>query len=105
MISTTRFVIGIGSARWVMIPAELASTGSQTRLRSWPRRASVPRATAPWAQVTFLSRKIVASVEPSDSTIYGARLGHWFGRIGLAIDASSLNPDVERLLAMIQESR
>ncbi len=38
----------------------------------------------------------VASLEPTDSTIYGVRIGHWFGRIGLAIDASTLDPDVRR---------
>ncbi len=38
----------------------------------------------------------VASLEPTSSTIYGARIGHWFGRIGLALDASTLDPDVKR---------
>ena len=38
----------------------------------------------------------VASLEPTNSTIYGVRVGHWFGRIGLALDVSTLDPDVKR---------
>lgn len=39
----------------------------------------------------------VADVEPTNSTIFGGRIGHWFGHnIGVAIDASTLDPDVKR---------
>lgn len=39
----------------------------------------------------------VARVEPSNSTIYGGRIGHWFGRtIGIAVDVATLSPDVKR---------
>ncbi len=36
-------------------------------------------------------------MEPTRSTIYGGRVGHWFGRtFGLAVDVATLNPDVKR---------
>ncbi|KQU48281.1 hypothetical protein ASG67_13300 [Sphingomonas sp. Leaf339] len=38
----------------------------------------------------------VERLRPTNSTIYGVRLGHWFGNIGLALDASTLDPDVKR---------
>ncbi|MEX2482448.1 MAG: outer membrane beta-barrel protein [Gammaproteobacteria bacterium] len=39
----------------------------------------------------------VASVNPTASTIFGGRIGHWFGHnFGVAVDASTLNPDVKR---------
>lgn len=34
-------------------------------------------------------------VEPTNENLLGARLGHWFGNFGLAVDVSSLNPDVK----------
>lgn len=34
-------------------------------------------------------------VKALDENLLGARLGHWFGNFGLAIDVSSLNPDVK----------
>ncbi|MFS0773474.1 outer membrane protein [Sphingomonas sp. 1P08PE] len=38
----------------------------------------------------------VESLEPTRSTSYGARVGHWFGAFGIAVDAATLNPDVKR---------
>lgn len=38
----------------------------------------------------------VERVAPSNSTIFGARLGHWFGGFGLAVDVATLDPDVRR---------
>lgn len=37
----------------------------------------------------------VERLRPSNSTIFGARVGHWFGAFGLALDAATLNPDVK----------
>jgi hypothetical protein len=37
----------------------------------------------------------LARVRPTDSTIYGVRIGHWFGRhAGLALDVATLDPDI-----------
>lgn len=38
----------------------------------------------------------VESLEPTNSTIYGARVGHWFNWFGIAVDAATLDPDVKR---------
>ncbi len=38
----------------------------------------------------------VARLEPTNSTIFGARVGHWFGAFGIAVDAATLDPDVRR---------
>ncbi len=38
----------------------------------------------------------VARLEPTNSTIFGARMGHWFGAFGIAVDAATLDPDVRR---------
>lgn len=38
----------------------------------------------------------VESLEPTNSTIYGIRAGHWFDWFGIAVDASTLDPDVKR---------
>ncbi len=39
----------------------------------------------------------IEGAEPSDSTIFGARIGHWFDRnFGFALDISTLDPDVRR---------
>lgn len=39
----------------------------------------------------------VARVKPTNSNIYGARIGHWFGpHIGVALDASTLDPDIRQ---------
>lgn len=34
-------------------------------------------------------------VEPTHENMFGGRLGHWFRKFGVAIDISSLNPDVK----------
>ncbi|MET0270271.1 MAG: outer membrane beta-barrel protein [Sphingomonas sp.] len=34
-------------------------------------------------------------VRPTNSTLYGARIGHWFGWFGIAGDASTLDPDIK----------
>jgi len=38
----------------------------------------------------------VERLRPTNSTIFGARLGYWLGAIGVAVDASTLDPDVKR---------
>jgi len=38
----------------------------------------------------------VEALEPTNSTIFGARLGHWFNWFGVALDAATLDPDVKR---------
>lgn len=38
----------------------------------------------------------VENARLSKSTIFGARVGHWFDWFGIAVDASTLNPDVRR---------
>lgn len=38
----------------------------------------------------------VETLRPTHSTIFGARLGYWSGPFGLALDASTLDPDVKR---------
>jgi hypothetical protein len=35
-------------------------------------------------------------LRPTNSTIFGARLGYWSGAVGIAVDASTLDPDVKR---------
>lgn len=34
-------------------------------------------------------------VKPTEESLIGGRFGHWFGNFGLAVDVSSLNPDVK----------
>lgn len=38
----------------------------------------------------------VETLRPTNSTIFGARLGYWSGAVGIAVDASTLDPDVKR---------
>jgi len=38
----------------------------------------------------------VERLRPTNSTIFGARLGYWSGAVGIAVDASTLDPDVKR---------
>ena len=38
----------------------------------------------------------VESLDPTNSATYGVRLGHWFDWLGIAVDASTLDPDVKR---------
>ena len=38
----------------------------------------------------------VESLDTTNSTIYGVRAGHWFDWLGIAVDASTLDPDVKR---------
>ena len=69
--------------------------------RSFPQNTDL-RLTADQARVNGVVvpaqlRVDLFEVKPSNSTIYGARIGHWFGRtLGLAVDVSTLNPDVKR---------
>lgn len=38
----------------------------------------------------------IARVRPTHSTLFGVRIGHWFGpTFGLAVDASTLDPDIK----------
>ncbi len=41
-------------------------------------------------------RVAIESLKPTRSDIYGARVGHWFGPFGIALDAATLDPDVKR---------
>jgi hypothetical protein len=101
---------GIGAALAIagaMAAAMLAATPAEAQVfvdlfagRSMPERTAAT-ITADEARIngTIVPARLridVASLEPTDSTIYGVRVGHWFGRIGLAIDASTLDPDVKR---------
>ncbi|MBD8546724.1 outer membrane protein [Sphingomonas sp. CFBP 8760] len=38
----------------------------------------------------------VESLRPTKSTIFGLRVGHWFNWFGVAIDAATLSPDLDR---------
>lgn len=38
----------------------------------------------------------VRRLNPSNSTIFGARVGFWSGAVGVAVDASTLDPDIRR---------
>lgn len=38
----------------------------------------------------------VETLRPTNSTIFGARVGYWSGALGVAVDASTLDPDVKR---------
>jgi opacity protein-like surface antigen len=38
----------------------------------------------------------IERLRPTNSTIYGARVGHWFGAFGISLDAATLDPDVKR---------
>lgn len=37
----------------------------------------------------------VFDVQATDENLIGGRFGHWFGKFGVAVDISSLNPDVK----------
>ena len=38
----------------------------------------------------------VESLKPTQSTIFGLRVGHWFNWFGVAVDAATLSPDLKR---------
>lgn len=68
--------------------------------RSFPERAAgtliADEARVDGTIVPAQVRVDVESLRPTDSTIFGARVGHWFGWFGLAVDAATLDPDVDR---------
>ncbi|MDP1027301.1 hypothetical protein Q5H91_08760 [Sphingomonas sp. KR1UV-12] len=68
--------------------------------RSFPERTAATiiadEARVNGAIVPAQLRVDVERLEPTRSTIYGARVGHWFGAFGVAFDAATLDPDVKR---------
>ncbi|RSU45539.1 outer membrane beta-barrel protein [Sphingomonas sp. S-NIH.Pt15_0812] len=68
--------------------------------RSAPERTAasitVDQARINGAVVPAQLRVDVESVKPTRSTIYGLRAGHWFSWFGIAVDAATLSPDLDR---------
>lgn len=67
--------------------------------RSFPERTDI-RIVADEARVNSelvpaALRIDLFDVKPTDENLIGGRLGHWFGKFGVAVDISSLNPDVK----------
>jgi opacity protein-like surface antigen len=68
--------------------------------RSMPERTAATL-TADEARIdgVVVPARLVVAIErltPTDSTIYGVRVGHWFDWFGIALDAATLDPDVKR---------
>jgi hypothetical protein len=68
--------------------------------RSFPERTAATL-TADEARVNDVIvpatlRVDVERLTPTRSTIYGGRIGYWFGVLGVAFDAATLDPDVKR---------
>ena len=94
----------IGAAAVAMLTAATPA-GAQTFIdvfagRSMPERTAATL-TADEARINgqivpAQLRVDVESLDPTSSTIYGVRAGHWFDWFGIAVDASTLDPDVKR---------
>lgn len=93
--------IGAAAAGVCMaVPAQAQTFVDLFAGRSLPDRTPVTL-TAAEARVngTIVPAELRVEVERvklSNSTIYGARVGHWFDWFGIAVDASMLDPDVKR---------
>lgn len=68
--------------------------------RSMPKNtAATLRANEARVNDTIIPARLRVDVEtlrPTHSTIFGARIGYWSGAVGVAVDASTLDPDVKR---------
>ncbi|SFP90688.1 outer membrane beta-barrel protein [Sphingomonas rubra] len=89
-------LVAVGTA----MPAQAQTFVDLFAGKSFPQR-SATTLTAAEARIndTVIPAEVRVDVERlrlSNSTIFGARVGHWFDWFGIAADASTLDPDVKR---------
>lgn len=100
MVRILPSMLGIAIAALVATPASAQIFVDVFAGRSMPENtAATVRADEARVNDTIVPAQLRIDIEtlrPTHSTIFGGRIGYWSGAVGLAVDASTLDPDVRR---------